>query len=64
MINENVAVLQFREKQPPCPEALNMDLMSREQIIASLEAGRRDWQEGRYRPAEEVFASIEKRLGL
>ena len=63
-MNENAAALPFDAIPSPCPAPLNMDLMTPEQIAASLEAGYRDWLAGRSRPAEEAFAALENRLGV
>jgi len=64
MLNENATAAMFDIPQPPCPNTVNMDMMTSQQVIADLEAGRHDWESGRARPAEEVFAELEARLGL
>ena len=56
--------IPFSVSLPKAPDAINMDIMTEEQLEKELEAGVADWEAGRVQPAEEAFAQFRERHGL
>ncbi len=50
--------IPFPVSLPMAPPELNMDFMSKEEIMAKLNEGYKDVEKGNYRSAEEVFAEF------
>ncbi len=50
--------IPFPISLPMAPPELNMDLMSKEEIIEKLNRGYEDIEKGNYREAKEVFAEF------
>lgn len=56
--------IPFSVSLPKAPDAINMDIMTEEQLEKELEAGVADWEAGRVQPAKEAFAQFRERHGL
>jgi addiction module RelB/DinJ family antitoxin len=55
--------IPFALTTPMSPPELNMDLMTEEELVSSIEKGRRSIAEGRSRKAKEVFDEFMERHG-
>lgn len=56
--------IPFSVTLPKAPESVNMDRMTDDRIHAILKQGIEDAQQGRTRPAEELFAEFRERHSL
>ena len=56
--------IPFRIAYSPCPPELNMDSMSREQVLELVEKSERDVAEGKYTEVKDAFAEFKKRHGM